>query len=149
MLQWSLKINTVRSEESQIPLNQRVFERTVKEVPTWRQIISDSYKHPVNRLPLHGSWKCHLTSWYLFGKWEPKGNQNTGQLGDEWRICQLETISEDWYMEGEWSTEANPNRPLLLLAKSLWPEVDARPWMEIPSLKWKSSGQLLFSDMAM
>ena len=48
----------------------------------------------------------------MFGKWDPKGNQNTGQLGDEWRICQLhvETIPEDWYMEGERPTEANPSR---------------------------------------
>ena len=43
----------------------------------------------------------HLATWSLFGKWEPKGNQNTGQLDDEWRICQLETIPKDWYTEGE------------------------------------------------
>ena len=70
---------------------------------------------------------------YLFGKWEPKGNQNTGQLGDKWRICQLEIIPEDWYAEDERPTEANLSRPLL--EKSLWPEADARPWKEIPSVK--------------
>ena len=139
----------MRSEESRTPLNQRAFKRAAKEGSTWSQIIFDSYKHLVNRLPLHRSWKYHLATWPLFGKWEPKGNQNTGQLGDEWRTCQLETIAEDWYMEGERSTEANPNRPLLLMEKSFWPEVDARPWKEIYSVKWRSCRQLLFSDMAM
>ena len=106
-------------------------------------------KHLVNRLPFHGSWKYHLATWSLFGKWETKGNQNTGQVGDEWRICQLETIPEDWYMESERPTEANSSRPLVLLDKNLWPEADARPWKEIPSVKWRSCRQLLFSGMAM
>ena len=81
MLQWSLKINATRSEESQTPLNQRAFKRTAKEASTWSQIIFDSYTKTSGKRTT--SWKHHLKMQHgivtssLFGKWEPKGSQST------------------------------------------------------------------------
>ena len=55
------KINATRSEESQMPLNQRVLKEQQKKFPLGaKSFLVAMTKHLVNRLPLHGSWKHRL-----------------------------------------------------------------------------------------
>ena len=103
------------SEESQMPLNQRAFKRTAKAVFSWSQIIFDSYNKASGKqttsLQLLGNiiLRCSIVLQpdLCLQNETLKANQNTGQLGYESRICQLETIPEDWYTEGE-----RPQKPI-------------------------------------